>query len=95
MTDRFLQTSLRRALERGIKAARKVAEEGVADAIRRLGVGDPEVPAHLSDQDKAVRRRLRAHARALGDTVNDGVHTVDHLIEAAAYAQWHRRLFAR
>jgi hypothetical protein len=32
----------------------------------------------------------------LGDTKNaDGSHTIDHLIEAAAYAQWHRRLFAR
>lgn len=95
MTDRFLPTSLRRALERDIKEARRVAEEGAADAIRRLGVADPEAPAHLSDEDKAARRRLRAHARALGDTVTDGVHTVDHLIEAAAYAQWHRRLFAR
>ena len=95
MTDRFLPTSLRRALERDIKEARRVAEEGGADAIRRLGVADPEAPAHLSDEDKAARRRLRAHARALGDTVTDGVHTVDHLIEAAAYAQWHRRLFAR
>lgn len=95
MTDRFLPTSLRRALERDIKAARKVAEDGVSDAIRRLGVADAEAPAHLGDDDKAVRRRLRAHARALGDTVTDSVHTVDHLIEAAAYAQWHRRLFAR
>jgi hypothetical protein len=60
-----------------------------------LGVADAEAPAHLSDDDKAARRRLRAHARALGDTVTDGVHSVDHLIEAAAYAQWHRRLFAR
>lgn len=95
MTDRFLPTNLRRALERDIKEARRVAEEGTADAIRRLGVADPEAPAHLSDEGKAARRRLRAHARALGDTVTDGVHTVDHLIEAAAYAQWHRRLFAR
>lgn len=95
MTDRFLPTSLRRALERDIKAARKVAEDGVSDAIRRLGVADAEAPAHLTDEDRAARRRLRAHARALGDTITDGVHTVDHLIEAAAYAQWHRRLFAR
>lgn len=95
MTDRFLPTSLRRALERDIKEARRVAEEGAADAIRRLGVADPEAPVHLSDEDKAARRRLRAHARALGDTIVDGVHTVHHLIEAAAYAQWHRRLFAR
>lgn len=95
MTDRFLPTSLRRALERDIKAARKVAEDGVGDAIRRLGVADAEAPAHLTDEEKAARRRLRAHARTLGDTITDGVHTVDHLIEAAAYAQWHRRLFAR
>jgi hypothetical protein len=95
MTDRFLPTSLRRALERDIKAARKVAEDGVSDAIRRLGVAEAEAPAHLTDEEKAARRRLRAHARTLGDTVTDGVHTVDHLIEAAAYAQWHRRLFAR
>ena len=95
MTDRFLPTSLRRALERDIKAARKVAEDGVSDAIRRLGVADAEAPTHLTDEDKAARRRLRAHARTLGDTISDGVHTVDHLIEAAAYAQWHRRLFAR
>lgn len=95
MTDRFLPTSLRRALERDIKEARRVAEEGAADAIRRLGVADREAPAHLNDLDKAARRRLRAHARALGDTITDGIHTVDHLIEAAAYAQWHRRLFAR
>ena len=95
MTDRFLPTSLRRALERDIKAARKVAEDGVSDAIRRLGVADAEAPTHLTDEDKAARRRLRAHARMLGDTITDGVQTVDHLIEAAAYAQWHRRLFAR
>lgn len=95
MTDRFLPTSLRRALERDIKEARRVAEEGAADAIRRLGVADPEAPAHLSDEGKAVRRRLRAHARTLGDSVTDGIHTVYHLIEAAAYAQWHRRLFTR
>jgi hypothetical protein len=95
MTDRFLSTLLRKALERDIKAARKVAEDGVADAIRRLGVAESEAPTHLSEHDKTIRRRLRAHARALGDTVVGGVHTVDHLIEAGAYAQWHRRLFAR
>ncbi len=95
MTNRFLPSMLRHALERDIMAARKVAEDGVADAIRRLGVADPEAPAHLGEEDRAARRRLRAHARALGDSVNDGVHTVDRLIEAAAYAHWHRRLFAR
>ncbi|WP_293405431.1 hypothetical protein [Phenylobacterium sp.] len=96
MTDRFLATSLRRALERDIKKAREIAEEGVTAAIERLGVAEAVAPGHLGDDEKAARRRLRAHARALGDIKNlDGGHTVDHLVEAAAYAQWHRRLFAR
>jgi hypothetical protein len=96
MTDRFLPTALRRALEKAVKAARDVAEEGAADAVRRLGVADATPPAHLSDDAKALRRRLRAHARTLGDMViAEGVHEVRHLVEATGYAQWHRRLFAR
>ena len=96
MTDRFLPTALRRALERTVKAARDVAEEGAADAVRRLGVADAAPPAHLDAAAKALRRRLRAHARTLGDMVTaDGVHEVRNLVEATGYAQWHRRLFAR
>ena len=95
MANRFLPAGLRGDLARDIKSARKVAEIGVADAIQRLGVADAEAPVHLGDAEKSTRRRLRAHARTLGDTVKDGVHSVDRLIEAAAYAQWHRRLFAR
>jgi len=96
MTDRFLPTALRRALEKAVKAAREVAEEGAADAVRRLGVAHATPPAHLSENAKALRRRLRAHARTLGDTViADGVQEVSHLVEATGYAQWHRRLFAR
>jgi hypothetical protein len=96
MTHRFLPTPLRKALEKDIKKAREIAEEGATAAIARLGVAEATAPAHLSEHDKAARRRLRAYARALGDAkVADGGHTVDLLIEAAAYAQWHRRLFAR
>jgi hypothetical protein len=96
MTDRFLPTALRRALEKTVKAAREVAEEGAADAVRRLGVADASPPAHLNEDAKALRRRLRAHARTLGDMATaDGVHEVRHLVEATGYAQWHRRLFAR
>ncbi len=96
MTHRFLPTPLRRALEKAVKAARDVAEEGAADAVRRLSVAEPAAPGHLNDDAKALRRRLRAHARTLGDTVADGsAHDVRHLIEATGYAQWHRRLFAR
>jgi hypothetical protein len=96
MTHRFLPTLLRKALEKDIKKAREIAEDGATAAIARLGVAEATAPAHLTEDDKAARRRLRAHARALGDTkAVDGVHTVDRLVEAAAYAQWHRRLFAR
>jgi hypothetical protein len=96
MTHRFLPTPLRKALEKDIKKAREIAEDGATAAIARLGVADATAPAHLSEDDKAARRRLRAHARALGDAkAADGEHTVDRLVEAAAYAQWHRRLFAR
>ena len=96
MTDRFLPTALRRSLEKAVKAARDVAEEGAADSVRRLGVADASPPAHLGEDAKALRRRLRAHARTLGDMVTaDGFHEVRHLVEATGYAQWHRRLFAR
>jgi hypothetical protein len=40
--------------------------------------------------------RLRAHARSLGDRRrNDDSHDVERLTEEAAYAHWHRLLFAR
>ena len=82
MTHRFLPTPLRRALEKAVKAARDVAEEGAADAVRRLGVAEPTAPGHLSDDQKALRRRLRAHARTLGDTVSESsAHEVRHLID--------------
>ena len=97
MLNRYLPTALRRALETTIKNARIVAEEGAGDAIRRLGIGDDKAPSHLSDSEKDLRRRLRAHARALGDVFDNTKDTqgTKRLIEAAAYAHWHRMLFAR
>jgi hypothetical protein len=43
----------------------------------------------LSDAEKDLRRRLRAHARALGDAFDKTNETqkTKHLIEAAAH--WH------
>lgn len=97
MSNRYLPTTLRRALEKAVKDARVVAEEGARDAIRRLGVADGKAPSYLSDAEKDLRRRLRAHARALGDAFNraDETQTTKRLTEAAAYAHWHRMLFAR
>ena len=97
MTNRYLPAALRRALEKTAKDARVVAEDGARDAIRRLGIADSKAPAYLRDDEKELRRRLRAHARALGDVFdkNDETQGTKRLVEAAAYAHWHRMLFAR
>ena len=97
MTNRYLPTTLRRALERTVKGARLIAEEGARDAIRRLGVADSRAPSYLNEEEKELRRRLRAHARALGDAFDRSRETLEtsRLVEAAAYAHWHRMLFAR
>ena len=97
MTNRYLPSALRRALEKTIKDARLTAEEGAGDAIRRLGVAEGKPPSYLNDDEKELRRHLRAHARVLGDAFNksDETQETKRLVEAAAYAHWHRMLFAR
>lgn len=97
MSNRYLPTALRRALEKTVKNARIVAEEGARDAIRRLGVADGKAPSYLNDAERELRRRLRAHARALGDAYNrdTDAQEVKRLVEATAYVHWHRMLFAR
>jgi hypothetical protein len=97
MSNRYLPTALRRAIEKAVKDGRVVAEQGSQDAIRRLGVADSKAPSYLTDAEKELRRRLRAHARALGDVFDrtTDAQQTKRLIEAAAYAHWHRMLFAR
>ena len=68
----YLTAALRRTLERTIQQARAAAQEGAADALRRLGIAEPRRPAHLSEAQAQFRNRLRAHARALGDALTDG-----------------------
>ncbi len=97
MSNLYLPTALRRALEKAVKGARIVAEDGARDAIRRLDVAEGTAPSYLSADEKDLRRRLRAHARALGDAFDrsDQTQETKRLVEAAAYAHWHRMLFAR
>lgn len=91
-----LPASLRKVLERAIREARIAAETGASDAIRRLGVASPSPPAHLDQAARELRVRLRAHARSLGDNRRaDDSHDTARLTEEAAYAHWHRLLFAR
>jgi hypothetical protein len=91
-----LSPHLRKTLENAIREARIVAEDSADDAIKRLGIAAPEPPAHLSEEQKALRRRLRAHARSLGDTRDaKGEMTTGRLREATGYELWHRMLFGR
>ncbi len=86
MSGETLSTDLRRRLEKAIREARQVAEVGAQDAIRRLGVAEAAAPNWLDEPSKALRRRLRAHARSLGDAFDRTAERqeVDHLVGATA-----------
>jgi very-short-patch-repair endonuclease len=91
-----LDKTLRNRLERTIKDAREIAEGAARAALEQLGVGEAGPFAHLSEQDRELRRKLRVHGRQLGDSLNGGkIQTMDRLIEEVAYEHWHRMLFAR
>jgi len=91
-----LDKSLRNQLEHTIKDARTIAEDAASAALEQLGVGEAAPFAHLSQQDRELRRKLRVHGRQLGDSLNGGkIQTMDRLIEEVAYEHWHRMLFAR
>lgn len=91
-----LEKTLRNKLERTIKEAREVAEDAACAALAQLGVGEATPFIHLSDQDRELRRKLRAHGRQLGDKLNGGKEqTIERLVEEVAYEHWHRMLFAR
>jgi len=91
-----LAKNLRSQLENTVKAARDVAEKAGLAALTHLGVGDSEAPSHLTEEQKSLRRRLRAHGRQLGDIkhAND-TQPIRHLVWEVAYEHWHRMLFAR
>lgn len=91
-----LDKTLRNKLEKTIKEARERAEAGAKAALVQLGVADPNAPSFLSDEDKALRRKLRVHGRQLGDArYQDSRQAIDILTEEIAYEHWHRMLFAR
>ncbi len=92
----YLSKPLRRALENTVVDAREVAETAAQAVLQQLGVGEPKAPAYLDGDQQALRRRLRAHGRQLGDHRRpDGRQSIDHLMQETAYEHWHRMLFAR
>ena len=66
-------------------------------ALGVLAVGDARAHEFLSPAEQDLRRRLRAHARQLGDSLDPeiGVQQIDRLAHEVAYEHWHRMLFAR
>ena len=92
-----LPTDLRRKLERAVIEARNVAEVGARAALEELAVHHHEPYGHMDTEQRTLRRRLRAHARQLGDYLEArrGEHTIEHLVQEIAYEHWHSMLFAR
>ena len=62
-----LDKDLRSALEKTVKAARTVAEAAAHAAVEQLGVGHDKPETFLSNDEKALRNRLRTHGKQLGD----------------------------
>lgn len=91
-----LEKSLRAKLETTVKNAREVAEKASLAALKQLAIEDAKAPDYLTDAQKDLRRRLRAHGRALGDKRReDGSQELQHLVWEISYEHWHRMLFAR
>jgi hypothetical protein len=91
-----LENWLRNRLERTVESAREIAEAAARAALEQLGVGEPAAFNYLSDEEKALRRKLRVHGRQLGDVrTAQGKQELTRLVEEIAYEHWHRMLFAR
>jgi len=96
MQNTPLPKPLRTQLENTVKAAREIAEQAAGAALAQLAVGEGRAPDYLSESQRALRRRLRAHGRALGDLkAQNETQGVRHLVWEVAYQHWHRMLFAR
>ncbi|ENM3764272.1 SAM-dependent DNA methyltransferase [Vibrio cholerae] len=90
-----LDKTLRKKLEDTVVKARDIVEQAVFEALQRLGVAEAQAPSYLSEEERVLRNKLRAHARQLGDKLKDGKQETERLINEMAYEHWHRMLFSR
>ena len=92
-----LASDLRKQLERAVTAARDVAEIAARAALEALAVQHHEPYPHMTPELRALRNKLRAHARQLGDQrdAGSGRQVIEHLVHECAYEHWHGMLFAR
>jgi hypothetical protein len=92
-----LARELRRQFESTIIQARRVAEDGARKALEQLAVHHHEPYSTMTREQGALRIRLRAHGRQLGDKLDEkrDTQTIDRITQECAYEHWHRMLFAR
>lgn len=98
-----LEKTLRGKLEKTVEKARDIVEVAVTEALTRLGISEGSSPSYLSEAERKLRTRLRAHGRQLGDVLHKETTTLvkandqetELLINEIAYEHWHRMLFAR
>jgi hypothetical protein len=92
-----LASDLRKTLENTVVKARDKAEGGARDALTALAVGASEPFGSMSEEERKLRNRLRAHGRQLGDQRDPqkGTQSIERLVREMAYEHWHRMLFAR
>ena len=94
--NKSLDKQLRNRLEHIIVEARNITESAAQAALEQFGVGEAMSFAHLNEEERELRRKLRAHGRQLGDIRNSrGEQEISRLVEEVAYEHWHRMLFAR
>ncbi|HTU45354.1 MAG TPA: hypothetical protein VMF91_09840 [Bryobacteraceae bacterium] len=91
-----LSKELRRTLENVVADARRLAEAGAEQALKQLAVHDSESWPAMTSEEKALREKLRAHGKQLGDKRGSNrTQEIARLRQACAYEHWHRMLFAR
>ena len=92
-----LEPTLRKQLENAVREARRVAEDGAHAALGAVAVDAARPHGSMTEDERTLRRKLRAHGRQLGDQRNGltSEQEIGRLAHEVAYEHWHRMLFAR
>src|SRR4051794_27881536 len=91
-----LASDLRKRLENVCIAARNAGEAAAHSALQKRAVDQAKPFPHFDDEDKRLRRRLKARGKQAGDVEDtEKKQSIDHLTQELAYEYWHRMLFAR